>query len=367
MKKILVFGMTDNLGGVETVIMNYYRNIDKSKIQFDFLYNTEKIVYADEIKSLGGNTYKITPRAKGIIQYKADMKNFFKEHAREYSAIWVNLCILSNIDWLKYAKRYGIKCRIIHSHNSKNMTTKFKFLLHKINKKFLRLYATEYWACSEEAGKFFYGEHIRKGNKYKIINNAIDTKKYEFNQNEREIYRKKLNIENKLVIGHIGRFHFQKNHAFLIDIFTEINKQNKDTHLLLIGKGEDEQKIKEKVKERKLENNVSFLGSRNDIKQLFDAMDIFVLPSLFEGLGIVLIEAQSNGIDIYACKEGIPELVKLSNNFQFLSLKDTAQEWARVILKKKHDKRIDNSESLKKAGYDIYEESRKLESFFEKI
>lgn len=363
MKKILVFGMSENLGGVETVIMNYYRNINKENIQFDFLYNTKEIAYEEEIKSLGGQTFKITPRGESIKRYKVDMKNFFENHAKEYSAIWVNLCILSNIDWLKYAKKYGIKVRIVHSHNSKNMTTKVKYMLHKINKQFLKNYATNFWACSEEAGKWFYNKNIRESDTYKIINNAINVQEYKFNDEIRKKYRQEMQIDKDLVIGHIGRMHFQKNQEFLIDIFYEINKINANTHLLLIGNGEDKEKIKEKVKKLNLEDNVSFLGIRTDIKELMQTMDVFVFPSLFEGLPLVLLEVQANGIDIYVSKEGIPQSAKMCENFEFISLNKSAQEWAKIILSKKHT-RIDNDEKIKQSGYDIREESKKLEKEF---
>lgn len=366
MKKILVFGMSDNLGGVETIIMNYYRNINKDNVQFDFLYNTESIAYQDEISKLGGKTFKITPRSKSLKKYKEDMKNFFKEHAYEYEAIWVNLCILSNIDWLKYAKKYGIKTRIVHSHNSKNMTTKIKYIFHKIHKIFLKKYATNFWACSEEAGKWFYNKSIRKSNLYKIINNAIDIKEFSFDEKIRKNYRKEMQLDNKLVVGHIGRMHFQKNQNFLIDIFYEINKINANTHLLLIGKGEDEQKIRTKVKELNLENSVTFLGIRNDIKKIMQVMDIFVFPSLFEGLPLVLVEAQANGIDIYASKEGISQTAKMSKNFEFISLNQTAQEWAKIILSKKHIRK-NNKDEIKQSGYDIQEEAKKMEKEFIKL
>lgn len=368
MEKILIFGMSDNLGGVESVIMNYYRNIDKRNIQFDFLYNTKTIAYKEEIEKLGGKVFKITPRGKNIKKYKSDINDFFKNHAKEYSAIWVNLCILSNIDWLKYAKKYGIKVRIIHSHNSKNMVSnsKLKYILHKINKLFIKKYATDFWACSNEAGKWFYNKKIMNSDKYKIINNAIDLKEYEFNNEIRNEYRKKLKLEGSLVIGHIGRMHFQKNQSFLIDIFNEINKINNNTHLLLIGSGEDEEKIKSKVKKLNLENKVTFLGLRKDVKNWMQAMDVFVFPSLFEGLGIVLVEAQANGMDIYASKEGVPPIAKMSENFEFISLNQSAKKWAETILAKNHVRR-NNAESIRQNGYDILEESKKIEKEFMKL
>ena len=366
LKRILVFGMSENFGGVETIIMNYYRYIDKSKIQFDFLYNTKSIAYENEIKALGGYTYKITPRAENLKKYKTEMNKFFKENAKKYSAIWVNLCILSNIDWLKYAKKYGIKCRILHSHNSKNMENFPKLLLHKLNKLFVENYATDYWACSEDAAKWFFRKKIIKKSKYKIINNAIDIELYEFNEKERDEYRKRLNLNGKFVIGHIGRLHFQKNHEFLIDIFMEIYKNNNNAYLMLIGTGEDYEKIKNKVEKYKISNNVMFLGKRDDVKQLFQTMDVFVFPSLFEGLPLVLLEAQANGLDVYVSKESVPVSIKMSQNLYLLSLKQSARDWAKEIIKKKHG-RQENFEHIKKAGFDIKTETKKIQEFFEKI
>ncbi len=362
MRKILIFGMSDNMGGVETAIMSYYRLFDKSRIQCDFLYNTENIVYEDEIKKRGGKLYKITPRSKSIIKYKKDMKKFFSKHANEYDAIWINLCTLCNIDWLKYSKRYNIPNIILHSHNSRNMVSKAKFILHKINKNFISNYATEFWACSKEAGKFFYNKNIL--DKLKIINNAIDLNIYKFDKKVRTEYRDKLNLNDKFVIGHVGRFHFQKNQEFLIEIFSEVVKRKDNAHLLLIGKGEDENKIKYKVKEMGLEDKVSFLGSRKDIINIYQAMDIFLLPSKFEGLPLVVLEAQANGLDIYASKEGIPIEAKVSNNFYFISLKESAEKWAKQILFKTHV-RENNIEKLKVNGFDIETEAIKMQDFFE--
>ncbi len=233
-EKVLVFGITENPGGVESVIMNYYRNIDREKIKFDFLCNTEIVAYEEEIKKLGGEIYRITARSKDRKKYKEDMKKFFEEHAKEYTTIWVNVCSLANIDYLIYAKKYGIKRRIIHSHNSRNMDGFLRGMLHRLNKLILGEYATDFWACSEEAGKWFYYPSVRESSKYLIVNNAIDLDKYKYNPEIRKEYRKDLKLEDKLVIGNIGRLHFQKNQIFLIKIFKEIVKKNENSHLIII-------------------------------------------------------------------------------------------------------------------------------------
>ena len=160
MIKILVFGITQNPGGVESVIMNYYQKLNKNKIQFDFLCNTLEVAYEKEILKLGGKIYRITARSENAKKYKKELEDFYKKHAHEYNAIWVNVCSLANIDYLKMAKKYNIKYRIIHSHNSENMDSKLRGILHKINKKLIKKYATDYWACSEEAGKWFFNKKI---------------------------------------------------------------------------------------------------------------------------------------------------------------------------------------------------------------
>ena len=349
--------------------MNYYRKIDKSKIQFDFLCNSKIVAYEDEIIKLGGKIYKITARSKNYKKYKEELKKFYEDHAKEYTTIWVNICSLANIDYLKMARRYGIKYRIIHSHNSENMDSKLREILHKINKIFISHYATDFWACSKKSGKWFYSKRIMNNEKYKIINNAVDVKKYRFNNEIRRKCREELGISSNFVIGNVGRLHFQKNQEFLIDIFNEISKREKSAKLLLVGQGEDEEKLKEKSKMLGLENKIMFLGLRKDINNILQAMDVFVFPSKFEGLPVSLIEAQISGLQIYASSEVIPSEIKMSERFNFVSLDKLPEEWATIILDKKCVKRSSNEEAImniKKNGYDIEIETEKVVKYFER-
>ena len=365
MNKVLVFGITDIPGGIESVIMNYYRNIDRTKIQFDFLCNTEKVAYEDEILILGGKIYRITARSKDYKKYKADMEIFFKEHSKEYNAIWINICSLANIDYLKYAKKYNIKYRIIHCHNSQNMDSFLRGILHRWNRIFIKKYATDFWSCSDDANNWFYSKNIINSDKYLLVKNAIDLDKYKFNEEIRNQYRKLLKIENNLVIGHIGRFHFQKNHEFLINVFNEIQKRNTNSKLLLIGIGEDIEKIKDKVNKLKLEDKVLFLYSRDDVECLLSAMDIFVFPSLFEGLPVAILEAQANGLPIIASKGGVPSKAKMVENFEFISLQDKAEYWAEKIIEySKTNNSRENIKYLRNKGFDILEETKKIEKYF---
>jgi len=368
MKKVLVVGMTNNPGGIENVIMNYYRNIDRKKVQFDFLCNTGSIAYSDEIKKLGGSIINAPSRSKKLFKYKKFLKKFFSSNSKNYCAIWVNFCNLSNLDYLKYAKRYNIRKRIIHSHNSKNMYSKILGLVHIINKQFVEKYATDFWACTEMAGHWFFNKSIYKNHDVKIINNAIDVEKFRFNTNTKELYLNKLKLKDKLVIGHVGRFQLQKNHDFLIDIFYEVYKKNSNVNLLLVGQGVEKERIEKKVKNLNLESNVQFLGVRDDVPNIMKSIDLFLFPSLFEGLGLVLIEAQASGIPVIASGDFIPHEVKMSDNFEFLSLKQDPKIWADKVLEYIYiaNKSDANIKIIRQKGYDIKIEAKKIQNFFEK-
>jgi len=366
MKKILVYGITENSGGVESVIMNYYRKLDKKEYQFDFLVHKKKVAYEDEIKSLGANIFYITPRRENYLLYKKELKNFFKENSKNYEALWVNVCGLSNIDYLKYAKKYGIKTRIIHSHNSKNMGSILTEILHKINKLFIKKYATDFWSCGELASKYFYSKKLMTTENHKIINNAINVDNFKYKDDIREAYRKELGLEDSFVVGHIGRLHFQKNQEFLIDIFEEIQKLKLNAKLLLIGDGEDKEKLMQKIKEKHIEDKVIFLGIRKDIANLMQAFDVFVFPSRFEGLPVVLFEAQASGLNIFAA-DTISEKSKITSNFKFRSIETSAKEWAADIVGTHKDDydRIQPNEEMKKSNYNIDKQIIDFEKFLE--
>lgn len=366
MNHILVFGVTDNVGGIESVILNYYKNIDRSKFQFDLLCNTEKMVYEKEFTLLGGNIYRVTARSKNRKNFKNELNAFFKEHSNKYSTIWVNVCSLANIEYLKYAKKYGIKKRIIHGHNSQNMDSKFRNIFHNINKLFVKRYATDFWSCSDETGKFFYSKSILKSDKYKLINNAIDIGKYSYNPSKRDEYRKELAVNKELVFGNVGRFHFQKNQIFALLVFNEILRKEKNSILLFIGQGEDEWVLKKMVKKLNIADKVKFLGVRDDVENILQAMDILLFPSLFEGLPLALIEAQASNMLIFA-SDTISRKVNLSSNIHFLPLNENEKFWCDKILSEKNhiNDRKSNIDTISNCGYDILIETKKLEKYLE--
>ena len=363
MVKILVFGMNDNPGGVESFLMSYYRHLDRSRFQFDFLTNCPVIAYEEEIRGMGGEIYKICARSRNAALYRQQLEAFFSRHAGEYVAIWVNVCSLANIDYLKAAKKYGIPRRIIHSHNSQNMDSPLRGILHKLNKHQVARYATDFWACSRVAGEFFYPAAVLDSPCYREINNAIDPAPFLYDPVARQSARQELGLEDNFVVGHVGRLHFQKNQSFLLDIFKELYSRRPDARLLLIGQGEDEAMLREKTRQLGLEESVRFLGVRNDVPRLMQAMDVFALPSVFEGLAVVLVEAQAAGLGCVTSAAvtraaGITELLK------FLSLNESPAVWAQAI-EQAACPRTNRRQEIADKGYDIHQQVRLLEQLLE--
>ena len=331
--------------------------------------NTEIVAYSDEIEKLGGKIYKVTARSKNRNKFYHELDSFFRKHSKEYDAIWVNVCSLANIDYLKYAKKYNIKKRIIHAHNSQNMDSFLRGILHRFNRLIISKYATDYWTCSDEASKWFYNKKIINSAKYKMVYNAIDTKKYQFDNNKRIKIRKELNLEDKLVIANIGRLHFQKNQEFVIKIFNEILKKQKDSILLLIGDGPDREKLTGLVKNLNIEKKVKFLGIRKDVNDIMQAADVLLFPSLFEGLPLVMIEAQAADLLIFTSKNKIDEKVIINKDrVNLISLEENEKYWASQIINKSKEKykRKSNNKLLTNSNFDIKFETKKIQSFFEK-
>lgn len=368
MERIRVLHILNSLGagGIETFIINIYRNINKEMIQFDFLIQSSgEQFYEQEISSLGGNIYRITPRSKSIGRNIKELNLFFKESAANYNTVHFHVSSLSDITAMVIARRYKIRNRVIHSHNVKAGGSKLHTYLHYVNKNLLSFLGTDFFACSEDAGKWMFNTKVLKSNKFKIINNAIDIAKFEYKTEARISIRKELGIDDSsVVLGHIGRFHPQKNHIFLIKVFKEVVDINSNSYLLLVGSGALQKDIEKIVREENLTDKVLFLGLRKDTSRILSALDCFVFPSLYEGLGIVLIEAQANGVPIIASSNNIPESVKINNNFQFLKLEDSLVTWKENILTFSNKDRVNARLSIRNAGYDLEEVSKDLESFY---
>lgn len=344
-------------GGLETMIMNYYRHIDRNKIQFDFLVHRDfEADYDKEISALGGKIYHLPKLNPFSFSYRKKLNDFLEDH--NYKIIHIHQDCMSSIA-LKVAYKRNIPIRISHSHNA-NQDRNIKYLIKKYFMKYIPKYATHLFACGKEAGDWMF-----QGHTYKIMNNAIDSEKFKFNELLRNKIRNECNIKNdEIIIGHVGRFDYQKNHEFIIDIFNELNGLDNQFKLMLIGTGNLENKIKEKVRELNLKNKVLFLGNRDNVNELMQAMDIFIFPSHYEGLPVTLIEAQASGLPIVK-SDNVPNQCKITPNVYSLSLDNDASLWAMKIIDiYKSYCRKDTSNYIKKSGYDIKENAKWLERFY---
>lgn len=349
-------------GGVEAVTINYYRNIDKNKVQLDFICDEDSTnIPYEEIERMGGKVIIIPSYSKPFKYHKA-LKRVLKEG--NYKIIHSNINTLSVFS-LFAAKCAGVPVRIAHSHSTTNKKEKKKNLMKQVLRPFSKVFATNYMCCSELAGRWLFGDkEYDKGNVY-LLNNAIDLDKFKYNATLRKKKRKELGIkDDTLVIGHIGRFVAQKNHTFLIDIFNEIHKKNNNSILLLAGQGPLEEEIRNKVKDLNLDDSVKFLGQRKDANELYQAFDVFLLPSLYEGLPVVGVEAQATGLLCYLSDDMTKE-TKVLDITKFMSLNNTPEEWAKNILKDvKKYKRIDTSKEMTAKNFNIKEEAKKLEEYY---
>ena len=352
-------------GGVESVVMNYYRHIDRTKIQFDFICDEDSTnIPYEEIEKLGGKVILIPPYQK-VFKYHKELKKVLKDG--NYKIVHSHINTLSVFS-LYAAKCAGVPVRIAHSHSTTNKQEKKKNLLKQVLRPFSKVFATDYMCCSELAGRWLFGnKEYDNGNVY-LLNNAIDLDKFKYDEKIRNDKRKELNIsDDTLVIGHVGRFVEQKNHRFLIDIFNEVHKQKENSILLLAGQGPLMEEMKEKVRNLGLEKNVEFLGQRSDINELYQAFDVFCLPSLYEGLPVVGVEAQATGL-LCMLSDDMTKETKILQSTQFLSLNQKASEWAKIILdKSKLGCNKDTVKEMSENGFNINIEANKLEKIYIKL
>lgn len=359
-----VIGIMDR-GGAETMIMNLYRNIDRSKVQFDFVQHTnEQAAFNDEIEKLGGRIYHCPKYVvKNHFEYKKWWKTFFDKHANEYTAVHGHIGSTASI-YLKIANKYNL-FTIAHSHNTKGVLS-INSIMYRIMSYNTRHIADYFFACSKQAGIDRFGTKVVSNEKiYSVLNNAIDTKIFDYNEEVRMQMRQKLNFSSdNLVIGHIGRFQPQKNHDFLIDIFAEIHKINKKSRLLLVGDGDLKEKIMRKVESLNLIDCVYFTGVRSDVQDLIQAMDIFLFPSLFEGLPVTLVEAQTSGIKC-VISDNIPKDSILINEIvQTIPFNYSAEEWAKIIVSDSEYNRFGRQNEIINLGFDIINTTKWLEDFY---
>lgn len=354
---------TLNRGGAETMVMNLYRNINRSKIQFDFVkHTTEKCDYDEEIYKLGGRIFSISRyKGKNHFIYKKEWQKLFTDN-HDYKIIHGHMRSTAAI-YLKIAKKYGL-ITIAHSHSTASRGNRIQILIKNIMQYPIRYIADYLFACSNEAGKWLFGKKAVKKNNYRILKNAIDIKKFSYNNDIRNEIRKKLNIENKFVIGHVGSFTYPKNHKFLINVFQQVVRKNKNAMLLLIGDGEKRKSIEKQIYELGIQDNVILTGVISNVNDYMQAMDVFVFPSKYEGLGLVIIEAQAAGLQCIV-SDSIPEEVYITEYVHQVGLRDLHKKWINEIFKYNICYGRKNTyENIKRNGYDICCMSKKLEKFY---
>lgn len=343
--------------GLETMLMNYYRNIDRTKIQFDFLtHRPERDDYDDEIESMGGRIFR-APRLypQNYPAYFSYMRQFFREHP-EYQIMHSHIDTMSYLPLLA-GKKAGIPVRIAHSHST-SIDRDFKYLLKQYFRNRLLDVANYHLACGIEAGQFLF-----KGSSFKVIPNAINMGAFYFDEEVRSQKREELQLEDCFVVGHVGRLSYPKNHEFLLHIFKEILEQNHSAVLLLVGSGEKQEQLQELAEKLGILHRVRFMGNRGDVNKLYQAMDVFVMPSLFEGVPLVGVEAQTANLPCFF-SDKVPLEVRITDNCEFRSLTEKPEQWAEAILHMEMRDRLQIPQKLLGSQFDIQNACGTLESYY---
>ncbi len=358
MKKIKILHVIAGMDrcGAETFLMNVFRNINRNKFEFYFLcYGEKKYDYEEEIEKLGGYIIRIPSlKQSGLIEYIKNLNQLIKE--KKFDVIHTHTYFNSAIPLL-IARKRKLKLRIVHSHSTMSEYTSslIKKIYNYISKYIIDKNANVFLACSDEAGKSLFYEK----RKFKVIKNGIDLKKFLFDAEKRKDLRKELNIQNNdIVIGHIGRFEEEKNHEFLIDVFKNILKKDENYKLVLVGNGSRFEEIKKKCQPYK--ENIIFLGNIGNVSEIINTFDFFVFPSLFEGLGIVLIEAQANGLKCFVSTE-VPVEANIFNKLKYLKLSEGVNEWSREIMKEIPTR---NEVDIRNCEYNISNTVNELEKIY---
>ena len=361
--RILMLFTIMNRGGAETMVMNYYRNIDRTKVQFDFMvHREERGAYDDEIEAMGGKIYRMMPLHPFTFgKYQKQIAHFFDEH-NEYKIIHGH-CSESGYFVYKEANKRGIPVIIAHAHSTKALFD-LKWFFRTYFKHAMRKYVTQIFTCGEESAIWLAGKEL--GKKAILQRNAIDTQRYIYSPSTTQKIRESLQISNDtLVIGHVGSFWKIKNQTFLIDVFQNFHKQYPQSKLLLVGEGELKNEMIQKVQSLHLENVISFLGSRSDVPDLLKAFDVFVFPSLGEGLSVAMLEAQCAGLPCVVSNT-IPKEVEMTDLITYLPLNNQPETWCEQILKvsQKKNNRNQYPAILTEKGYDIRKNAEWLQNFY---
>lgn len=353
--------------GIESFIMNMYRNIDRSKVQFDFfVMSNEDSCYDEEIQLLGGNKYTINVKANNtFIRIQKEAKalyEFLCEH--EYKVIHIHYTTPLRAPYLLAAKKAGVPVRIYHSHSAEvSGKNRMKLFIYDYFRQKISMWGTDFFACSKAAATWMFTEKLIDSGNVKVIPNGIDCNRFRFRENVRDEVRKRLALEDSYVIIHTGRFLEQKNHKFIIEVFKELKKKETNAKLLLLGTGDLLEDIKLQVKSSGLEKDVVFLGVKTEVECYLCAADCYIMPSLYEGLPVAAVEAQCAGLPC-VLSENITEEVVLRENVSFLSLDTPISEWRDEVIKYKNIPRKDGSCDVAASGYDVQNVANELQKLY---
>lgn len=350
-------------GGISSVMMNYYLNMDRSNLQIDFMvHGNDKGKWDDTILSNGSKIYHVTPRSKNIFKNIREIKEVYANG--QYDIVHSH-ADAGNGHILKYAKKYQIPVRISHSHNTDyTISNKLRILFNELTKKSIKKYATDLWACSEKAGKWLYG-----GQEFEIIHNAIDINRFAFNPENRKKIRQQYGIgDDTLLVGMCGRFDTQKNQEYGLRAIAELITTANNVKLILVGDGWLRDKLTSLVKELDISDYVIFAGQVDNIEEYYSAMDVYIMPSLFEGFPVAAIEAQCNGLKCILSDQ-ITKEARILDETMFLPIdQESIPTWCDEIKKQKPlSTRTDAKEIVKAAGYDIKTEAEKLRNKYMKL
>lgn len=345
-------------GGIDRLLFDYCSRMADA-IHFDFIvHNTNEGILEPLLKELGCQIYHVPPLHTNIKEYFSGIKKVIKNG--RYDIIHVSQGN-RGLFYLIFAKKYGIKTRISHSHMAFIPETLKTKIIRKLTTALVKIFATNLFACGRDAAIWMWGKRRYDMDKVFIMTNAIDTERFAYSDEKRDVLRKKFCLDGKFVIGNVARLSYQKNHEFLIKIFSEIKKLNPNSVLMLVGRGELEDEVRKQVNDFGLSDSVIFMGVRNDVPDLLNVMDVFVLPSRYEGLPVTLVEVQANGL-VAIVSDTITDEIKISENIFYLSLKLSEYEWARVI---NGLDTVRTSNHLSNSEYDIDSAVGKLKEFYQ--
>lgn len=353
--KILMMGMTCNQGGKETYIMGIYRKLCKCGVTIDFISTDESIVYQEEILNNGSKIYYVGNRNKNFFEFLDNLKSVI---SREYDVIWSHKTSLSSIEELIIAKQKKVPIRIVHSHCTENMGGKFTALMHAINRRFIGRVCTDFFACSDKAGEYFFD----KEEDIRVLKNAFEVEKFKYNYENDMNYRKIFSLDDADIILHVGRFSPEKNHKKIIDVFEKIIKKDDKAHLILCGSGETRKDIEKMIEEYKISSRVIILENRDDINMIQQMADVFIFPSIHEGLPYALLEAQAAGTPC-VISSNISDEAIFSKAVSKMDLSANDEKWAEECLKYVNYDKENNKNTLKENGFDLAIEAKKIMSY----